>query len=146
MKTLQIPKQAPTHTDLSARYDFGKILNGTVPLSSLSQTEKIAYVESSCDVQTLKNLTFVTKFVAGKEKKLYFQANWLDKYKWLTYCSALQGGLCKICMLFSQSIVGCYDTFVSKPFKNFKKVCGNDCSILRHEQSAYHKNALNIRL
>lgn len=98
-------------------------------------------MESSCDEETLKNLPFVTKFVAGKEKKLYFQAGWLDKYKWLTYSNALQGGLCKICVLFPQSDVRCYDTFVSKPFKNFKKVGRKDCLILRHEQSAYHKNA-----
>lgn len=91
--------------------------------------------------ETLKNLPFVTKFVAGKEKKLYFQASWLDKYKWLTHSSALQVCLCKICMLFPQSDVRCYDNFVSKPFKNFKKVGGKDCSILRHEQSAYHKSA-----
>ena len=135
--------QTSTHpeTNLSARYDFGNILNGTVPLSSLSQSEKIAYVESSCDEETLKNLPFVTKFVAGKEKKVYFQAGWLNKYKWLTYSSSVQGGLCKTCMLFPQSDVRCYDTFVSKPFTNFKKVGGKDCSFLRHEQSAYHKNA-----
>lgn len=46
-----------------------------------------------------------------------------------------------MCMLFPQSDIRCYDTFVSKPFKNVKKVGGNDCSILRHEQSAYHKSA-----
>lgn len=98
-----------------------------------------------CDVtiheETLKSLPFVTKCVAGKEKKLYFQARWFDEYKWLTHSSALQWDICKICMLFPQSDVRCYVTFVSKPFKNFKKVGGKDCSILRHEQSAYHKSA-----
>lgn len=90
--------------------------------------------------EILKNLFFVIKFVVGKEKKLYFQVSWLDKYKWLIYSSVFQGGFCKICMLFFQLDVRCYDIFVSKLFKNFKKVGGKDCLILRYEQFVYYKS------
>ena len=51
-------------------FELGDILNGTVPLSSLSEMEKVTYVEckSSPDPETLKNLPFKTKPGAGKSK------------------------------------------------------------------------------
>ena len=44
-------------------------------------------------------------------------------------------------MLFPQSDGRCYETFVTKPFPNFKKAAGKDGSLLKHEHSDYHKNA-----
>ena len=147
INTVQI-FQTSTHSQISSRYDFGEILNGTVSLSSLSKTEMITYVESSCDEETLKNLPFATKFVTGTEKKLYFQASWLEKHKWLKFSSILQGGFRKICMLFPRSDVRYYETFVSKPLKKFNKVGGKECSMLpRHESLHTTKmHALYIRL
>ena len=46
-----------------------------------------------------------------------------------------------MCILFPQSDVRCYETFVTKPFTNFKKAAGKDGSLLKHEHSDYHKNA-----
>ena len=46
-----------------------------------------------------------------------------------------------MCVLFPQSGIRCYDTFVSKPFTNFKKAVGKDGSLEKHEHSEYHRNA-----
>ena len=46
-----------------------------------------------------------------------------------------------MCILFPQSDLRCYETFVTKPFTNFKKAAGKDGSLLKREHSDYHKNA-----
>ena len=135
--------QTDTEFHSHSSYELGDIVNGTIPLSSLSDLEKISIAESNPDPETLKDLPYQTKQFAGKskEKKLYFQTSWLDKHKWLSYSSVFKGGLGKVCVLFPQSGFRCYDTFFSKPFTNFKKAVGKDGSLEKHDHSEYHRNA-----
>ena len=46
-----------------------------------------------------------------------------------------------MCVLFPQSGLRKYDTFISKPFTNFKKAFGKDSSISKHANSEYYKMA-----
>ena len=59
-------KDDQTDTDFhrSSKYDLGDIVNGNIPLSSLSETEKISLVENSSDPEILQNLPFQTKQVS----------------------------------------------------------------------------------
>lgn len=69
-------------------FDFGKIVSGKIKLSSLSNSEKVEHAEKRQDPNIVKHLPFRSVNKRKKEKKLYFQASWLESNKWLT-CSRL---------------------------------------------------------
>lgn len=60
----------------------------------------------------------------NKERSLKFQYAWLDKYSWLAYSKALNGGFCKYCVVFAGNTGGVGNqplgNLVVSPFQQFK--------------------------
>lgn len=79
-------------------------------------------------------------------RKLKFQAKWMDTFNWLTYTKVNgEGAVCKYCVLYQHNhFVGKYavqktGTLVSKPFTNWKNALEN---FRDHQNASYHKEAV----
>jgi hypothetical protein len=88
-----------------------------------------------------KNFTPDEKFAFPKTNKYgrnrSFQLSWLKEYSWLVYCPSEDGGLCRVCMLFSSnSNTGVLVNSVMKKFHKAKEV------LRGHEKTKYHNDAL----
>lgn len=79
------------------------------------------------------------------ERKLKFQAKWIDSFNWLAYTKESgEGAVCKYCVLFAKHCVGKHagqktGVLVSKPFTNWKKALEQ---FRNHQNASYHKEAV----
>ncbi|KXJ14854.1 52 kDa repressor of the inhibitor of the protein kinase [Exaiptasia diaphana] len=88
-----------------------------------------------------KNFTPGEKFVFPKTNKYgrnrSFQLSWLKEYSWLVYCPSEDGGLCRVCMLFSSnSNTGVLANSVMNKLHKAKEI------LRGHEKTKYHNDAL----
>lgn len=82
-----------------------------------------------------KDFTFPVTEMYNKKRK--FQRHWLDTYSWLVYSPAVDGALCKHCMMFATG--GDKGKFVRTPFRNWNKAVDE---IKEHSSLAYHQDAM----
>lgn len=79
------------------------------------------------------------------QRKLKFQAKWIDAFNWLAYTKESgEGAVCKCCVLFVKHCVGKHagqktGALVSKPFTNWKKALEQ---FRDHQNASYHKEAV----
>ncbi|KAL5499681.1 hypothetical protein EMCRGX_G011138 [Ephydatia muelleri] len=70
----------------------------------LSRTRLLGYTEtlskSASDTGAALHSHPVTK--GGKTWKVTFQHTWMDQFPWLSYSTILEGGICKLCILFPE--------------------------------------------
>lgn len=78
-------------------------------------------------------------------KKRIFQMSWMKRFSWLVYSDAVEGALCKVCVLFAtKSGVGKgfhqnLSCLVKRPFKNWKDAIE---VFENHAKTNYHREAL----
>ncbi|XP_050517882.1 52 kDa repressor of the inhibitor of the protein kinase-like [Diabrotica virgifera virgifera] len=76
--------------------------------------------------------------IEGKKNRS-FQTSWLKQYPWLVYSKKLDGGLCKVCILFGRGEGGKSDgklgKLVLEPMKTFKKATE---TLKIHNGTKYH--------
>jgi hypothetical protein len=99
-KDHDLPEEPASNQQPLSRFDFGDIVTGKMSLSSLSSSEKVKLAEAANETEQIFPYKSVFVGKDKREKKLYFQASWMKKHRWLIYSGKLQGGLCKICVLF----------------------------------------------
>ena len=87
----------------------------------------------------------------GKPVTLTYQASWMSGSRafWHVYSPKLNGGLCRVCLLFDKSDDSSKrGAFVKFPFQRLEKALSssrkNPGAINSHEQSAYHIHALQM--
>ncbi|KAL4123082.1 hypothetical protein QTP88_015314 [Uroleucon formosanum] len=101
----------------------------------LSNKEKIEYFHKTWTPES----TFVFPTSEFNKKKLKFQLNWLEKWKWLAYSQINDGAYCKYCVVFfiTEGGIGCQTlgNFCLKPFRMWYKAIEK---FNHHEKCNYH--------
>ncbi|KAG8182921.1 hypothetical protein JTE90_028743 [Oedothorax gibbosus] len=118
-------------------YAVGKILEDDKKLKFLDETWNPPV-----------NFSFPTKAEGKQNRK--FRYEWLQQYKWLAYSEYLEGGFCKMCVLFAPTGAGIGNqilkTFVKEPLSKYKKATEE---LKYHESTQYHQfsveKALNFK-
>lgn len=123
-----------------------EVSDDVIPINDIGNFVAVSQVSDSTKFEMLKNcwrplncFSF-PKIRQGKQDRS-FQTSWLERFPWLAYSHKLQGGLCRVCVLFgklsggkSDQVLGC---LVTGPLKNYKKAIE---ILINHGNSDYHKN------
>lgn len=135
-QTIDLPEDAQLSQTVS--FDLGDILLGEKRLQDLPQEQIYAYLKNH--YQPGENDHILQKEVnrGGKKVLLTFQRSWIKDNPWLVYSKKVEGGLCKVCILFDPpSKRKQRGNFVNKPFKNIKR----SEKIKEHFETDYHEDA-----
>lgn len=120
--------------------DLADIVTGRKIATNLSRKEIYNYfthhvVPSEDDCLFSKQVT-----KKGETFKLSYKRKWLTDYSWHVYSRELEGGLCKVCVLFDDPNNNNRGNFVKHAFQNVSK----PEKIAEHEKLHYHQHALEI--
>ena len=108
---------------------------GQKMVSSLLPQEKYAYYKNHY-VPTSSEALLQKEYLKGGKKKLSYQLSWLQN--WHVYSKELQGGLCRVCILFDENKTGTLrGNFVKNAFQNLAK----SEKIAEHEGTKYHQRS-----
>ncbi|KAK2558879.1 Zinc finger MYM-type protein 1, partial [Acropora cervicornis] len=122
----------------AAPYEVSKIINHAF-VDSLSDAEKVQFLEKSW--RPLPNSILDKQVIncAGKTVTTKFQTKWLDHANPL-HC----GGWCKVCLLFltTKEKDAALGAFVKSAFKNYSK---SKEKLDSHESADYHKRAEELQ-
>ncbi|CAF1126357.1 unnamed protein product [Rotaria sordida] len=128
--------------------NLNNILNDNV-----TTTQTISNTEPSRDTQPNINencpLSTTANTTANDNKKRRYQKWYSDNYKWLIH-EPNQGGFCRICRDYWKPTIPFYSemnartkgAFATQPFVNWKTAPGPNGSLEKHQQSSYHKTAV----
>lgn len=116
--------------------DFGHLVTNESGFISLSDEDRYQWLKNSW----VPSPDFKYPLNVEGKKKRAFQYSWLKSYEWLAYSKKLNGGLCKMCVLFGRREGGVNDVKLGKlvvePLRTFKKAT----TILKnHANTDYHK-------
>lgn len=116
--------------------DFGHLVTNESGFISLSDEDRYQWLKNSW----VPSPDFKYPLNVEGKKKRAFQHSWLKSYEWLAYSKKLNGGLCKMCVLFGRREGGVNDVKLGKlvvePLRTFKKAT----AILKnHANTDYHK-------
>ena len=125
----------------AAPYEVSKIIDHAF-VDSLSDAEKMQFLEKSWRPPPNSILDKQVINRAGKTVTTKFQTKWLDQRNWLAYsANPLHcGGWCKVCLLFltTKEKDAALGAFVKSAFKNYSK---SKEKLDSHESADYHKKA-----
>ena len=138
--------------------DGTEIAAATLQVNSVSSNSdlglhvnKIAALTDVQRYQFLQNpwrppVGFEFPYVVHKNQRRYFNAQWLNRYSWLSFSNVLQGALCRVCVLFAPEFAGKgghqrVEQFVNKPCTNWKDF-HELCSL--HIHCKYHETAVEL--
>ena len=87
----------------------------------MNPDEKYCYLRQTAIYR--KNDYLLRKAVTKNNKTFHilYKKEWADKYSWHTYSPYLNGGLCKVCVLFHNPHAENRGIFVRKAFQNISK-------------------------
>ncbi|XP_074656009.1 52 kDa repressor of the inhibitor of the protein kinase-like [Tubulanus polymorphus] len=126
--------------------DVGTLVERFEVLQKMDNVEKAAYLDNHFILGN--NYEFEHQLIYKPSKQRYitlrFQRSWLSDYPWLVYSPALQGGLCKYCVMFPPKDRRVKTgQLVSCAFKNYGGAKGSDGILDKHEKTDFHKNAMS---
>ena len=125
----------------AAPYEVSKIIDHAF-VDSLSDAEKMQFLEKSWRPPPNSILDKQVINRAGKTVTTKFQTKWLDQRNWLAYsANPLHcGGWCKVCLLFltTKEKDAALGAFVKSAFKHYSK---SKEKLDSHESADYHKKA-----
>jgi hypothetical protein len=131
----------PCFVDEVVFTDIGYVLKPT--MTSAEVESVMQSMGSSQKYQLLTNhfvpsstFAFPKVFDSGCNRS--FKVKWLERYPWLVYSKALDGGFCIYCALFAKERSK-YSVLVNKPFTKWVKV---NKIVSAHASNKYHNNAL----
>ncbi|CAN7977914.1 unnamed protein product, partial [Ixodes persulcatus] len=127
--------------------DLGFSVDGTLDLKVMLDDQRLQFLKDPfVPPQRMQLLTQVLKKgKVNQQKRLTFQRSWLEKHSWLVYSKHLNGGLCKVCILFppkTQRSSYNPNIFVKKAMTNLSKACGKEESLNSHETCVGHRDAM----
>ena len=120
-------------------FDLPDVITGRKIVSELTCEEKYYYLTKHYCPKDQHSLLKKQSIKGGETKTLTYQLSWIQNKPWHVYTKELQGGLCKVCVIFDQNSR-------SKPWVKFVETVFQDVrkseKITKHETKKYHKDAL----
>ena len=125
--------------EVNGSYNSADIITGRRTVSSLSCIEKYGYLTKHYCPLDQESL-FKKKVVkSGETKTLSYQLSWIKSKWWYTSSEELQGGHCKVCILFDDfSTNAPKGNSVKNVFQNVSK----SEKVSEHEKKDCHNKAL----
>ncbi|XP_050058718.1 zinc finger MYM-type protein 1-like [Aphis gossypii] len=124
--------QCSRNNDVNNLISIGNNELNVQRLIDTSSVNDISLLVNNSDLSLQEKLEFMNK--------IWFQLNWLQKWKWLTYSNILNGAFCKFCVIFSQKEGGIgkqsLGSLCTKEFSNWKHAIEK---FKHHEETCYHK-------
>ena len=118
-------------------YDLADVVTGRKNVSTLMDEEKYHYFKHHYQ-PTSESCMFQKVVSKGKKTwTLRYQLSWLCERSWHVYSKELEGGSCKVCVLFDDCM-GVRGNFMKNAFQNISK----SEKIALHEQTEYHQKAM----
>jgi hypothetical protein len=121
--------------------------DNTTNIQTLSNTEPSYDIQSNMNENCSLSTTIIT--TTNDNKKRTYQKWYSDSYKWLIY-EPNKGGFCRICHDYWKPTMPFYSemnartrgVFTIQPFVNWKNAPGPNGSLGKHQESTYHKIAV----
>ena len=124
--------------EIKRDYDLADVV-GKRPLTDLTDEDKYNYLEYHFKPSATEKLFSLKISKNGKEKTLFYQHSWLEERSWHVYSPELNGGLCKLFVLFDKPHWKAQrGAFVASAFQKLQR----SELIKAHAEIDYHKAAV----
>ena len=121
--------------EVNVSYNLANIITGRRTVSSLSCIEKYWYLTKHYCPSDQESLFKKKNLKRGETKTLSYQLLWIKSKWWYASSKELQGGHCKVCILFDDFVANApKENSVKNAFQNVSK----SAKISEHEKKNCH--------
>ena len=107
---------------VNGSYNLADIITGRRTVSSLSCIEKYWYLTKHYCPSDQESLFKKKNLKRGETKTLSYQLSWIKSKWWYASSKELQGGHCKVCILFDDFVANApKENSVKNAFQNVRK-------------------------